>query len=148
MKQKFSGFTLIEIMVVIAIISILAAVAYPSYMSQVRKSNRSDAKVVLSNVAQQLQRCFTAVGTYKPAAAGTCSVVDSITGSGVVSGEGYYVVKVANADLTATSYLLKATPVAGKVQANDKECAVFSLTQTGVRGAKNDGGTDTSSTCW
>ena len=147
MKTKFFGFTLIEVVVAIAIISILAAIAYPSYLSQVRKSNRSDAKVALTSVAQRMQRCFTSAGKYNPSA-GTCAVVDDVTGSGISSDQGYYLVKLADADVTATTYILKATPVSGTPQAQDTQCAVLTLNQIGVQGASDSSNNDTSDTCW
>jgi len=149
MRTNKMGFTLIELMIAIAVIAVLAAVVYPSYLSQIRKSGRSDAKVALSDAAQRLQRCFTTTSTYKPAA-GTCTVVDSLTGSsGVSSTKGDYVVKLVNdTSYTATTYTLQATPATGSRQVQDTSCAKFTLTHTGVRGATNSSSVDTTSSCW
>jgi type IV pilus assembly protein PilE len=148
MKKTNAGFSLIELMIVVAIVGLLVGIAYPAYMNQVLKSNRSDAKVTLSDVAQRMQRCFTAQSTYKPTEKGVCKVVDDVTATaGITSENGFYVVKLAAGDHTATAYVLTATPVAGKTQAKDTKCTSFTIDQTGKRAAK-DGSTDMTSTCW
>ena len=55
MKKTQYGFTLIELMITVAIIAILAGIAYPSYLSQVRRSNRTEARTALlqAQVAQE-----------------------------------------------------------------------------------------------
>lgn len=148
MRKDIKGFTLIELMIVVAILGVIAGIAYPSYLKQVQKSNRSDAKVALNDVAQRLQRCFTAHGNYNTDA-GVCTVVDNIkTANGVLSTEGLYRVRIANtADLTASTYLLTATPVVGQRQANDNDCTRFTLNQLGVRAAFK-GSNDNTANCW
>lgn len=148
MQKQQVGFTLIEVMIVVAIIGILAGIAYPSYLEQVRKSSRSDAIVLINEVAQRMQRCFTAQNTYEPVA-GVCAVKDQVTGAaGITSQEGFYVAKLAGDDLKPTTYLLKVTPVAGKRQAQDKTCATFTLNQAGVRKALDKEGADSTDSCW
>ncbi len=140
------GFTLIELMIVVAIIGVLAAVAYPSYQAQVLKSGRADAKVELNIISQRMQRCFTGVSTYKPAAS-ICDVVDAVSAAdGILSKEKQYIVKVSNHE--ATSYTLVATPVVGSRQAKDTSCAKFTLTQAGQRVAYNSSNADTTDECW
>jgi len=137
---KVKGFTLIEVMIVVAIIGILAGIAYPSYMESVRKSNRSDAKVELNDVAQRLQRCFTAYSKYDD---DNCGVYKQLSEGDeeIISREKFYAITLSA--ISATTYELTATPEAGTTQANDK-CTALTLKNTGERGAS--GGTVDE--CW
>lgn len=59
-----SGFTLIELMIVVAVIAILSAIAYPSYAEHVRKSRRAQVKADLVEYAQLAERFHTVRNTY------------------------------------------------------------------------------------
>lgn len=92
MKGKQSGFTLIELMIVVAIVAILAAIALPAYQDFVVRSRMaeglafaSDAKVLVSENAAQGQPDL-GLGYVGPSAA--TKNVQSVTidaGSGVIT---------------------------------------------------------------
>ncbi|TJY62301.1 prepilin-type N-terminal cleavage/methylation domain-containing protein [Sinimarinibacterium sp. CAU 1509] len=128
MRSRASGFTLIELMVVVVIVAILAAIALPSYQNSVRKTRRADAKTALTSMAQTLERCLTQFGSYSSA---NCSITSPYD-----SDHGYYSVAVTRA---ATTFSLTAT--AQGAQANDTQCASFTLDHLGAQ-------TATSSNCW
>ena len=138
-QNKQKGFTLIELMIVVAIIGIISAIAYPSYLESVRKSNRADGKAALNDVAQRLQRCFTAYSSYDHA---SCAIGQTLSGGGSVnSGERMYTV---TGNITATTFALTAAPVAGTSQAGDSKCYNLTLNQAGLEGASGTLGAD----CW
>ncbi len=62
--SRSKGFTLIELMIVIVVIGILAAIAFPSYQDYVRRAKRADAQSALLELAQFMERHYTANGTY------------------------------------------------------------------------------------
>jgi prepilin-type N-terminal cleavage/methylation domain-containing protein len=49
-SRRDSGFSLVELMIVVAIIAVLAAVAIPNYMMYQNKSRQSEARVLLAGV--------------------------------------------------------------------------------------------------
>jgi type IV pilus assembly protein PilE len=61
-SKRNSGFTIIELMIVLVIVAILLALAYPSYVNYVRKANRGEAQQLLLNWAVN-QEIFRANNT-------------------------------------------------------------------------------------
>lgn len=140
MKKAVTGFTLIEMMIVVAIMAIVAGIGYPAYIDAVRKSHRADAKTELMDVAQRLQRCYSTYGKYNPDA-NRCTVYSQLTtGSSKITsrGEGYYDITISNN--TATTYTLTATAVKDP-QTKDtyNGCNVLTLDHKGAK---------TPTVCW
>lgn len=66
---KSTGFTLIELMIVLVVVAILAAVAYPSYRESVRKGNRRAAQSEMMEIVNREHQFFIANRTYADTAA-------------------------------------------------------------------------------
>jgi len=112
-KKTETGFTLIELMVVVAIVAILAVVATSNYSANVISSKRTDGRSTVLRTAATLEKCKSMFGAYNHA---NCSIS---SGDSITSPEGLYSVAVTSA---ATTFDLVANPVAGESQANDADC--------------------------
>jgi len=132
------GFTLVELMIVVAIVAILAAIAYPSYQEYVRKSRRADAKAVLVEAAQFMERVYTEEFSYADAELPP-SLKRSPSDSGGTTK--FYSIDFDDGP-DATSFTLVAKPEGD--QAKDR-CGELTLTHTGEKGTEVSGMEDE---CW
>jgi type IV pilus assembly protein PilA len=67
-RRAPSGFTLIELMIVVAIIGILAAIAIPSFIKFQLRSKTSEAKTNIASIRTAEDGYFSEFGTYVSAA--------------------------------------------------------------------------------
>lgn len=128
MKNRNSGFTLIEVMIVIAIIGLLAAIGYPAYTNSIKKGNRADGIDSLVSLAGRMEEYYLNNDTYVGATVGNAS-----------SSDGLYTLSITAAD--AFTYTLTATPVNG-----DTLCGNLTMNSLGQKGVSAAG--TAVSDCW
>lgn len=59
-----SGFTLVELLIVMAIMAVLATIAMPSYQAVTKKMQRTEGQALLLEVQSYLERYYFANNTY------------------------------------------------------------------------------------
>ena len=135
-----SGFTLIELMIVVVVVAVLSSLAYPSYQEYVVKAKRTEGKAALLDATQALERHFTNYNTY-PASLSAAGVR---TYSGDSAAKAAYTIAIAAgaSGSLASSFTLTATPANGHT---DAKCGNLSINQLGVKGKT---GTLTVAQCW
>ena len=107
-KRKQSGFTLIELMIVVAIIGILAAIAIPQYQAYTGRAQAAEAINLFSGVKTSLGEYFNESNAW-PAAA-DCAAADdcnAVLGMNAATDiEGQYVGSVKAASVTGVVTVL------------------------------------------
>lgn len=141
LKRTASGFTLIEVMIVVAVIAILAAIALPSYQEYIRRGNRAEARAALLQAAQWLERVATSTGTYL-----STENVKNFPAELKTVPSKTYEISLGDTDDGGTKFLLSATP---KGSQTADRCGTLTLDQTGARSLGASGASaDLKAECW
>jgi type IV pilus assembly protein PilA len=59
-----SGFSLVEVLIVITLVAILAAIALPQFLGQTAQGKDASAKSDVRNLATAIEHCFTETNDY------------------------------------------------------------------------------------
>lgn len=124
-----SGFTLLEMLIVVFIVGILASFAWPSYQGHITKARRNDGKTALMDLAGKMERYYAEMHTYQDATIATATSTDVLASP--FSPEGWYQLTItASGD---SFYSLQAIPVKAQATA-DTQCQALTLTDKGQKG--------------
>ncbi len=130
-KQNIcSGFTLLELIIVVVVITVLVSIAYPSYVDYVYQARRSDGQQALMDAVNRQEQFFLDHNGYATTLAAA--------GVSATSSEGYYNINLANVGCgSPPCYIFTATAVAP--QDGDTACTPMTI--------RTDG-TKTPANCW
>jgi type IV pilus assembly protein PilE len=125
--SRSTGFTLIELMIVVAIVAILAAIAYPSYTAYAFRSRRADGREMIMRVAAAQERYYTSRNAYTT----DLTALGFAVATNLPSEKGDYTISSVNGGTgTTQSFLITGTPVG--LQAKDS-CAALTISSTGLK---------------
>ena len=134
LKARRSGFSLIELMIVVAVVAILATIATQSYRRYTMRANRTDAKNVLLQIQVAQEKYFLQNNSYVTTLAGIAANPPGGLGIAVNPGTGATIsgnYSIAFTAATPTSYTATATAIGG--QAADTTCPTLSVDQSGQK---------------
>ena len=135
MKKNQQGVTLIELMVSVAIVGIIMAIAYPSYVNHVLRSNRVAAEACLTEIAQVMERGYTASFSYQDIALPALGCIDELNAR--------YTFNLSNQ--AARTFNANAVPTGAQTA---DTCGALVLTQAGARGANGSFDAAVVRQCW
>lgn len=135
MNDRWRGFTLMEVLVVLTLVGILAALAVNSWHERVQQARRMAAQASLVELAGWLERNAAASGRYDLDPAG--QTVSLPFAQAPKSGVAAYALSLV---ASAAGYTLTATPLV-----DDPSCGVLSLDAAGTHGASGSLG---AAACW
>ena len=126
-----TGFSLVELLVVLVIMGVLSAVALPAYTRYVQRGHRTEAMAALLEAQHYMERYYSANGQYL-SPANAAPVLPQRLQQVPTQGSVRYRLSVREASVN--SYLVQAVPegsMAGDV------CGSLTINQTGLRGVLN-----------
>ena len=133
-RRRATGFSLIELMIVLAVMAILASIAYPSYAAQIAKSRRADALVALYRVQQAQERWRANHTRY----------AQSLAQLGLPAGDsGRYTLAISAG--AAHGYTVLASTVDAR---SDRACTALSLSVQSGQTLYGSTGEATARSCW
>ncbi len=138
-NRNSTGFTLIELMIVVAIIGILAAIAIPRYTQYIERGYRASARTALLEVAQFMER-YRSVNFRFSTAAGNATAPTLPTRLQTAPPEGTARYAITVSSVSDIDFVLTATPSGW----TDASCGTLTLTNLGVKAS----GTGTTASCW
>ena len=129
MRNRTSGFTLIELMIVIAVLGVIVAIGYPSYQEQVRKARRAEGMGELLEMADRMERRYSdqMPATYAGIKADALYGIDTADDMRPTT-NGHYKLNIVSAD--TIQFTISAIPQGP--QTKDK-CGTFTMTSQGVK---------------
>ncbi len=138
--DRQTGFTLIELMIVVAIIGILASIAVPSYQKYVKQARRGVGQAYMLQLALAQEKlratCSFYAGTFDTSLGSSvpfaCGADAANTKVNFVAAhpDGYY--SLAMTAAASNTYTITGTALV--TQANDTDCTPLTLTEAGVKG--------------
>ncbi|HET8871368.1 MAG TPA: type IV pilin protein [Aquabacterium sp.] len=143
-RRNASGFTLIEVMVVVAIIGILAGVAYPAYTDYVRRGQVSEAFSQLSSLRAKMEQYYQDNRNYGDPSGTVCATDSSASSWNSFAATDYFTYSCTTSS-SGQAYTITATGAKSSAIGN-----TYVIDQNGNRTTTQFKGTTMSpaATCW
>ena len=139
-RKLQTGFTLVELIIVVAIISILASIAIPAYNGYVETSKRSDAQASLMALAITQEKYRAQCPSYAQNFGSAINCDASTLNFSSSSDGGYYTLVIVSGSVSAAGFTAQADPTFAQ---RSCDAADFQITEDGP-----DLGSDTKRACW